>query len=332
VAPECAVIIGTYNNQEHVAATIASVRAQVHSDWTCLVVDNGSTDGTVASLHELIDGDKRFRLIRKANEGPSAGRNRGMRELDSDVAFVHFLDGDDVLHPCFLAELAAHLRERPKVGLVGCQFSVIDAQGRDLGPGLRSRYAPSRWGWPRALGDTEFETPFETFFAATGQGPFALFRARVWRQTSGYEESFWSHEDSDIFCQMALLVSVFYIPQRLYCKRVHGHNLTASPRADYGKFRNKWDRLRLPDPRQDQRLLRALHYYHGRHAPLRHFKVALKAAQEFVQGKGWASLRWSLKCLRNGCADLLLRRTLRARLVQRAMGVSPTGTNKDHDD
>lgn len=323
--PECALIIGTYNNAAHVAATIESVRMQVHTGWTCLIVDNGSTDDTVVRSLALIAGDSRFRLIRKANEGPSAGRNQGMREIDDGIAFVHFLDGDDVLHPHFLLQLAGYLRQRPEVGLVGCQFDVIDAQGASLGPGQRSRYAPARWGWPRALRDEDAHTPFETFFAATGQGPFALFRASVWRRTTGYEVEFWSHEDSDIFCQMAMLAPVHYLPARLYLKRVHGHNLTASPRADYSKFRNKWDRLRLSDPKQDQRLERALRYYYGRHAPLRHFKIAAKAAREFAQGQGWASLRWSLQCLGNGCADLLLRRTLRAKLAQRAAVRSTPG-------
>jgi GT2 family glycosyltransferase len=228
------------------------------------------------------------------------------------------LDGDDRLHPHFLRDLTRFLREHPEVGLVGCQFEVIGAEGHHLGPGTRSRYAPSYWGWPRALPEAETETPFATFFAATGQGPFALFRVSTLRRTDGYEEDFWSHEDSDIFCQMALLAPVHYLPGRLYLKRVHGNNLTASSRASYAKFRDKWDRMHLSDPLRDRELVRAMHYYYGRHAPLRHFKVALMAAQEFVNGKGWASLRWSLQCFGDGCADLLLQRTLRVKLAQRA--------------
>ena len=314
---ETVVIVGTYNNADHVQATIASLRMQTYGHWACIVVDNGSTDQTVAELHGLVEGDPRFRLICKRNEGPSAGRNLGLREAPCDAAFIHFLDGDDLLHRGFLLELTDYLRAHPQVGLVGCQFDVIDAAGQVSGPGERSRWAPSRWGLPRKLSDTQVDTPFEAFFSATGQGPFALFRASVLRQTSGYEEDFWSHEDADIFCQMALLAPVHYLPARLYQKRVHGHNLTASPKADYSKFRNKWDHIRLADADQDSRIDGALRYYHGMHLPFRHFKVAVLAAGEWIGKRHPGSLRWCLTCLRNGFADLLLRRSLRARLRAR---------------
>jgi hypothetical protein len=208
------------------------------------------------------------------------------------------------------------------VGLVGCQFDVIDASGLRLRAGHRSRYAVSRLGWPRALRDDEPETPFMTFFAATGQGPFAVFRRSVLDRTSGYEEDFWSHEDSDIFCQMALLAPVHYLPERLYAKRVHASNLTASPKADYGKFRRKWDNYRSHDPAVNRLIDHALRYYYGCHAPLRHFKVALSAARKFPAAPNWRQLAWSWKCLRMGIDDLLFRRTLRRHQRARAATVS----------
>jgi glycosyltransferase involved in cell wall biosynthesis len=312
--PLAAVVVGTYNNADHLEATIASVRAQTWTAWSCIVVDNGSTDSTPALIRELIEGDPRFSFFPKDNAGPSAGRNAGLRQVPESVEFVHFLDGDDMLHPAFLTRLIGHFQTHPEVGLVGCQFDVIDAQGQWLSHGKRSRYAPSRLGLPRELSDGEMETPFETFFAATGQGPFALFRKEVLLQTQGYDESFWSHEDSDIFCQMALLAPVHYLPDRLYLKRTHGHNLTHSPRADYGKFRRKWDQRRESDPDKDQHIERALRYYYGWHAPMRHFKVGLKAAAEFLAEGSRAKLDWSLVCLRRGFDDLVLRRELARRL------------------
>jgi glycosyltransferase involved in cell wall biosynthesis len=321
---ETTVVIGTYNNAAHIRDTLASVRTQDYQDWNGLVIDNGSTDDTVEIVRSLIASDSRFKLTVKRNEGPSSGRNLGISLLPDECRFVHFLDGDDLLMPSFLSRLVGHLDSHAHVGLVACQFNIIDASGTPVGPGHRSRFAASRWGWPRALPDDEFLTPFETFYAATGQGPFAVFRRSVLSRTSGYEPTFWSHEDSDIFCQMALLADVHYLPDRLYAKRTHGNNLTASPNADYGKFRNKWDVLTSPDPQTNERIEAAMRYYYGRHAPLRHFKVSFLALKEFLSGKGVSALTWSTRCFYRGFNDLLLGAELRRRLKLRRGESAPT--------
>jgi hypothetical protein len=54
--------------------------------------------------------------------------------------------------------------------------------------------------------------------------------------------------------------------------------------------------------------------------------IAVMAAREFVGGRGLASLRWSLECLRNGLADLFLQRTVRVKLKERAFS---TASNPD---
>ena len=233
------IVVGTYNNALHVGATLASVRGQEDADWQCVVVDNGSTDDTVARVRALIEGDTRFQLFTKANEGPSAGRNAGFGLLPKEVRFVHFLDGDDVLAPGFIRRLTGYLEENPAAGLVACQFDFIDEGGRFLKHGFRSRYRAGLWGIPRRLRDEERVTPFAAFFAATGQGPFAVFRREIFARATGYEPDFWSHEDCDMFCQMALLAEAHQLPDRLYFKRRHAGNLTGSAKASYPKFRKK---------------------------------------------------------------------------------------------
>lgn len=311
------IIIGTYNNSDHIEDTISSIRSQEYTDWTCVLVDNGSTDDTSAKIQQLIEGDTRFHFYRKSNEGPSSGRNFGIKQLAVDIKYIHFLDGDDKLHPLFLKKLVSYMETNPEVGLLGCQFEVIDEKGNFVKHGYRSRFAPGLFGIPRPLGDLDHETPFETFFSATGQGPFALFRKSVFDLTTGYEESFWSHEDSDIFCQMALHSSVHYIPDRLYLKRKHSHNLTGSSKADYSKFRHKWDNYFSNDATVNKRIEKALQYYYGIHAPLRHFKISKKAAKEFMRNRKKSSLAWSLVCFKNGFVELFLRKAVIERFRQR---------------
>ena len=311
------IIIGTYNNCNHIFNAIDSVRNQVYKDWTCLIIDNGSIDDTVLLAKSYIADDIRFKLFQKANEGPSAGRNYGHAKLATDIEYVHFLDGDDMLKPDFLEKMVAYLDCHDDVGLLGCQFDVIDERGTHVGPGYRSRIAPNALGLPHELTDKNFETPFETFFSATGQGPFALFRNSIYKLTSGYEIDFWSHEDSDIFCQMCLIAKVHYLPNRLYQKRAHGNNLTFSPRASYDKFRDKWDFYMSQDDEVNKKIEGALKYYYGIHAPMRHFKVFLKASKEFLNKREKEKFRWMSTLFKSGVHDLFLRKALKNRLSQR---------------
>lgn len=299
------VVVGAYNNALHIEHALRSVIRQTEGEWNCLVVDNGSTDDTITVAREVVRDDPRFTVVRKENQGPGSGRNFGHQMVKGQCEFIHFLDGDDVLHPDFLQVMTTYLQDNPHVGLVGCQYSLIDESGHFLKHATRSRFAPGLFGLPRMLRVEERNTPFETFFSATGQGPFALFRASLFEKTTGYEEDFWSHEDSDIFCQMALLAEVHFLPDRLYLKRIYSTNLSRSPKANYQKFRQKWDAMRTVDPVTNQRIGRALVYYYRMHAPMRDFMMSAVALAEFVKRPSWGCLRWSASCFRHGVLGLM---------------------------
>jgi glycosyltransferase involved in cell wall biosynthesis len=100
-----AVITPAYNVGAWIGQAITSVRAQTHQDWSLLVVDDGSTDDTAAIA--LAFDDRRIRVIRQANAGVSAARNRGIAEAHGDA--VLFLDADDWLAPDAMQRLAAAL-------------------------------------------------------------------------------------------------------------------------------------------------------------------------------------------------------------------------------
>lgn len=304
----------TYNNESHVSDAIASIKTQSISDWECICVDNDSSDRTVENIKTETDGDPRFTLLRKRNEGPSAARNYGQLHASIESKFIHFLDGDDFLHEDFLKETLAEFESNPQCGLVACQFKEVSEDGKTIRDGFRSRYAPSHFGIPTQLRAECRKTPFQCFFAATGQGPFAVFRLVDFRSTTGYEERFWSHEDSDIFCQLALRSEVRYLPSRLYFKRTAAQQLTGSSRANYSIFREKWDVYTDGTTTTHQLIRDSLIYYYGWHCPLRDFKIAMKAARGFVSRPSFNSLRWSCRCFSSGIRNLVFRRAVKEKL------------------
>jgi len=323
------IVIITYNNEKHIQDTIQSVVNQQYLNWVCVMVDNGSTDRTFSIMEEHCQNDQRFVSFKKTNEGPAAGRNYGFSHLPNNIEYIHFLDGDDCIKPKYISTMVEYLENHPKVGLVACQFDEIDNDGNYIGRGHRSRFAPSKFGFPHDLPLSVVPTPFVSFFSSTGVGPFGVYRRSVFVKTNGYELK--SQEDTDMFCKMSLLAEVHYLPKYLYVKRRTGNNLAhqESYQATHGKFREKWDYYKGENENQNKLIEDSLYYYYVKHVPLRTLKVATKAFKEFLDTFRFHSLKWSLLCLRDGITDILFKKSYRGVMKNRQALFDSTGDEKD---
>jgi glycosyltransferase involved in cell wall biosynthesis len=112
------IVIPAYNAARWIGEAIGLAVAQSYGDWRLVVVDDGSTDGTGDIARSF--ADRRITLIRQANAGVSAARNRGIVELVggaprcAGVSAVLFLDADDRLASDALARLVDTLRAAPE--------------------------------------------------------------------------------------------------------------------------------------------------------------------------------------------------------------------------
>ncbi len=139
------VVIPAYNASPWIGDAIASVVAQTHQDWTLVVVDDGSADGTGAVTAGFVD--PRIRLIRQANAGVSVARNCGADELcraapspqplpargggeregvGGRVDAVLYLDADDWLAPDALSRLVAALDASPNAVAAIGPYAFVD--------------------------------------------------------------------------------------------------------------------------------------------------------------------------------------------------------------
>ena len=91
------IIIPVYNNENYLCPALQSVLAQTYPDFEVLVIDDGSTDGSLAICREFAQKDDRLRVIQKENGGVSSARNRGLEEAAGQ--YIAFVDGDDCIDP-----------------------------------------------------------------------------------------------------------------------------------------------------------------------------------------------------------------------------------------
>ena len=121
------VIIPTFNKVAFVAQTISSVLAQDYPAIEILLVDNGSTDGTLEVIKSLQEKSPCIQIIQTLkNEGPSGARNEGLKRAKGKYAF--FLDGDDLFFPNKIAIQVSHMNKHPEIGLSLTSYLISDGE------------------------------------------------------------------------------------------------------------------------------------------------------------------------------------------------------------
>lgn len=125
--PAVSVVIPAYNAAATIAAALASVQGQTERRLEILVVDDASTDSTVATVLDQAARDPRIRLIRLAiNGGPAVARNRGIAEACGP--WIALLDADDQYAPDRLATLL-RFAETQGADMVADNVVLHDAAG-----------------------------------------------------------------------------------------------------------------------------------------------------------------------------------------------------------
>ena len=134
MTPAVSVIIAAYNGAALVTETLRSLTAQTLRDWEAVVVDDCSTDDTLAMLRAY--PDPRVRVIAaERNGGPVRARNLAVSHAKGH--YLAALDHDDLCRPERLARQVAYLERHPDVVLLGTQATML--AGETVRP---SGYAP----------------------------------------------------------------------------------------------------------------------------------------------------------------------------------------------
>lgn len=171
------VIMPVHNRERYVVPALRSlVRQRDAADLDIIVIDDGSTDGSVEAVRSMMGESPCIRLFQQTNMGVARTRNAGLRKLPPDAGFVSFLDSDDIsLGDRFKSDLA-HFEADPDLELTYSLMSLVEQlDDKTLEPTADSRTMTVRG-----------------ISLAT-----ALFRRRLVDQIGSFDEEFEQSEDTD---------------------------------------------------------------------------------------------------------------------------------------
>jgi CDP-glycerol glycerophosphotransferase len=139
--PAISVIVPVFQVEPYLDACLRSIAGQTVRDLEIIVVDDGSTDGSLAIAERFAAQDGRARILRQPNRGLGSARNTGLEEAGGE--HVAFVDSDDLLPPRALERLQAVLRR------TGSDFATgmvhrFDERGERPAPFLRNAFRRSR--------------------------------------------------------------------------------------------------------------------------------------------------------------------------------------------
>lgn len=191
-------IVPVFNRPRQLREAVASVLAQDYRPIEVLIVDDGSTDETVAAADRLAQEHDAVRAIHQSNGGPGRAREAGRQEARGE--FIQYLDSDDLLLPGKFSAQVAGLQARPE-----CGVSYGWTQYRRPDGSLD----PARW---KATGH-EARRLFPSFLRERWwETATPLFREKTCAAAGAWSEQ-WLEEDWEYDCRVAALgVELHYVP------------------------------------------------------------------------------------------------------------------------
>jgi glycosyltransferase involved in cell wall biosynthesis len=188
--PFFSVIIPVYNKEKFIENTIKSVLKQSFSDFELILVNDGSTDESVAKIENF--SDNRITYYTKENGGASSARNFGLEKAKAN--YITFLDADDYWYPDFLQEMASSIEEFPHHKIFSAAIEV--ESDKVVFP---SRYSIKKSS-EREIVDY-FLASMKTTIICTS---CAVFEKSVFEKVGHFDTEIKSGQDTDMWIRMGL--------------------------------------------------------------------------------------------------------------------------------
>jgi glycosyltransferase involved in cell wall biosynthesis len=206
--PAVSVIMPIYNGERYLQEALDSVFAQTFCDYDVVCVDDGSTDRSLQLLEQY---GSRLMVVRQANAGQSAARNRGVHA--STGRYLAFLDQDDRWYPHKLAQQVGLLETRNDVVLVYCNSDRMDFEGHVLQEGA------TKAEQPRAKESLLGRLIGEGLVLPSSM----LIRREMFERVGGFDPLLRGFEDFDLCARLTQQGGIAFLEESGMCYRAHAN-------------------------------------------------------------------------------------------------------------
>lgn len=212
-SPLVSIVTPSFNQAHYLESTIRSVLDQDYPNIEYIIVDGGSTDGSVEIIRRY--SERLAWWVSEKDRGQTDAINKGFAHAKGTI--LAWLNSDDTYENNAVREAVAFLLDRPEVGLVYGDANFIDETGRIIGhfPAAQTSYRRLRRGYVHIPQQSSF------------------WRADLWRKVGPLDPSFYFAMDYDLWVRLAALAPVQYYPRLWANFRLHtrGKTITADDRC-----------------------------------------------------------------------------------------------------
>jgi glycosyltransferase involved in cell wall biosynthesis len=209
-SPLVSIVICVYNAGEYLRPSVLSIVNQTYRNLDIIIVDDGSTDGCLDTITDLLD-DRRIRVFRQANATRPVALNRALDLVQGE--FYAIQDADDISKPTRIEKQVEAMVPRPALAAVFCGYWLL-MNGKSMAPLLASK------------GESECKADIDAFripaHDATG-----MFRMSIIRKMR-YDSSLPFVEAYDYILRMGESHPMMVLEDCLYGYRMHPSSLTQS--------------------------------------------------------------------------------------------------------
>lgn len=233
--PDFSIIMPAYNCERFVGAAIESVLNQDFDDFELIVIDDGSSDGTLNVVRQLAEKDNRLKILSAENVGkPSMVRNRGLSLANGK--YLAFLDADDIYLPGRLRRIFDVFEKFDNVAVVLSDFLWIDENGKYAKAQTffeENEFLQKAQATVKDMGDSilacnkEFYGFVSTVFAPMNTNSITIRRSYYSREALRFNESLTLMEDFDLWFRVVVGKEVAIRNECLSAYRKYGNSISS---------------------------------------------------------------------------------------------------------
>jgi GT2 family glycosyltransferase len=223
--PNVTLVVPNYNHAHYLAESLGSIAKQTRAPDRVLIIDDASTDDSIAVISRFIAEHPRWELLRHdTNRGVVRGQNEAIAITDTD--WIGFLGADDALHPTYLEKMLAQAARFPDAGLICACCEIIGPPGGRM---LRPMMLPARVSTALKPADVrDMLIAGDNYFSGT----VSLYRRGAIQALGGFDESLGSFSDAFLARRLALAFGCCFIAEILGYWRIHGQNYSITTTTD----------------------------------------------------------------------------------------------------